>query len=69
MRRTSGLDSAIAIAIDANTMVSSQTADAWSSLSTPDSRIGYSTNECSRYTYMVACPNTVKIVLRRGTSA
>ena len=67
--RTSGLDSAIAMAIDANTIVSSHTADEWSSLRIPDSRIGYSTNECSRYTYIVAWPNTVKIVLRRGMSA
>ena len=29
-------------------LLTSQIADEWSSLSTPDSRIGYSTNECSR---------------------
>jgi DHA2 family methylenomycin A resistance protein-like MFS transporter len=39
-RRTRGLASATAIAIEANTIVSSQVAEEWSFLSTPDSRIG-----------------------------
>jgi hypothetical protein len=38
--RTHGLASRIEIASEANTIVSSQIAEAWSSFNTPDSRIG-----------------------------